>query len=175
MFAKEFFLIFTTPAFYSAAKIVPFVALSYIFFIGYSFLGHPLFMNKKTKYLPIISGTAAIINIILNIIFIPKYGMFAAAATTALSFFIMAVLAGIFSRKISGFNMEYRRILAIFFVGIGLFLISNYLNFGIVINIILKVLILVVYPFCLLLIKFYSLKEIKHIKYYIRKYIGVIQ
>ncbi|MCD6579591.1 polysaccharide biosynthesis C-terminal domain-containing protein, partial [bacterium] len=56
--------------------------------------------KKKTLLVSINSLIAGILNIILNYIFIPKYGIFAAAFTTMVSFFFLAILHYINARFI---------------------------------------------------------------------------
>lgn len=47
---------------------------------------------KKTKYIGIGTAGAAIINVVLNIIFVPKYGFVAAGYTTCFSYFVLFIL-----------------------------------------------------------------------------------
>lgn len=60
---------------------------------------------EKTKYISIGTTIAAIINIILNYIFIPQYGYIAAAYTTMFSYIVYFTLHMCISRKLSGFSI----------------------------------------------------------------------
>lgn len=53
--------------------------------------------KKKTIYTSIVSLSAGSLNIILNAMFIPKYGYIAGAYTTLISYFFMFVVAWIVS------------------------------------------------------------------------------
>ena len=58
----------------------------YIFFYDIEYY------NKKTKYIATFSIIAAIINIVLNYIFINLFGYYAAAYTTLISYLILSIL-----------------------------------------------------------------------------------
>lgn len=55
---------------------------------------------KKTQYISLGTVIAAVLNIILNIIFIPKYGFIAAAYTTLACFFVLMLVHLTITRKI---------------------------------------------------------------------------
>lgn len=58
-----------------------------------------IYFAKKT-YLSLISTSiAAIVNLVLNIIFIPEYGITAAAATTLIGYLIMFIMNYVFAQK----------------------------------------------------------------------------
>ena len=63
-----------------------------------------LLVYGKSKLVMINSGIVALVNIILNSIFIPKYGIVGAATATGISFIIMAILQGCEIYKISGIS-----------------------------------------------------------------------
>lgn len=81
-----------------SAKLVPILALAlgvqsaYLFFAGLS-------IAKKTKILAMINIVSAIINIILNFIFIPKFGVFGASYATLISAIMYFSLNFYFSEK----------------------------------------------------------------------------
>jgi O-antigen/teichoic acid export membrane protein len=103
LFSSEIFQFAFPPQYFSAVPYVAPVLLGY-FFIGlYQFANKPLFFFKKTKIIPFITGFAALLNIGLNLIFIPKFGAIAAAWTTAFSYgccFILFFISGRRHQKI---------------------------------------------------------------------------
>jgi O-antigen/teichoic acid export membrane protein len=80
-------------------SIIPFVAFGILFY----WLEHQYSLVfqffKKTIYSTYSTMMAGILNIILNFIFVPKYGYFAAAVTTAISYIFMFSYMLIVSRK----------------------------------------------------------------------------
>lgn len=89
----------TLPSFYPSIPLIPILAFAYIFRGLYCFSTNGLFFAEKTKYIPVITTVAAITNLSLNLIFIPKFGIFAAAWTTVISYFITFIVSYYFSRK----------------------------------------------------------------------------
>ncbi|WP_299007650.1 polysaccharide biosynthesis C-terminal domain-containing protein [uncultured Shewanella sp.] len=75
-----------------ALDILPVLIFSYLIFVVYQLNVSVLISQAKTSYLKYISPFAAIVNISGNILFIPKYGVMAAALMTSISYFIMALL-----------------------------------------------------------------------------------
>lgn len=69
--------------------IIPLIVLGYFFVFLYSFYVNYQFYRQKTTLIPIATTSAAVINIILNILLIPPLGLIGAAITTAISYFIM--------------------------------------------------------------------------------------
>lgn len=59
-----------------------------------------IMLKDKTRYMPIVGWLAAIICLVLNFIFIPKYGMFGAAWTTVVAYAVHTVTLYIISQRI---------------------------------------------------------------------------
>jgi O-antigen/teichoic acid export membrane protein len=71
-----------------------------VFFMGtYQFSINSLFYAKKSLVVPIVSGIAAIMSVLLNILFIPHWGAQAAAYNSVASYAGLTVLAWWLSRK----------------------------------------------------------------------------
>lgn len=97
IFSKEIIMIMTTEEYYIAYKMVPYLIFAQIAY-GIAFLvGAGMSIAKKSKYSMMISWLAAIVNIGLNAILIPRYGSIFAAITTLISF----ILVAIFNYKVS--------------------------------------------------------------------------
>lgn len=96
--APEIVKILTTKEYYESIVIMPPIAAG-IFFIAVSNLySNILVYLKKTQCIMIASGIAAILNVILNAIFILKFGYIAAAYTTLIAYIIMAFILIISAR-----------------------------------------------------------------------------
>lgn len=90
---KPFITIFAGKKFIETVHIFPWIV--YAVYLGsfYFFFSSTIFYFKKTIYLPLITGTSAVINIVLNLTLIPSYGIIGAAISTAISHLIQSVLA----------------------------------------------------------------------------------
>ena len=87
------------PEFWSAYDIVPVILFSYVFYAFYIISMPSMYIHEKQKWSPIFRFSGAISNIIMNILFIPQYGMMGAAIATALSYFIMTIFIYFKSRQ----------------------------------------------------------------------------
>lgn len=110
LFIKEILPFFVTDEFNSAASIVPILAFGYVFNGLYYFFVNPLFYNKKsTKYVSFCTIISAILNIALNLLLIPKFGIIGSAIGTLISLVISSILALIISRKIEHLPFNWRK------------------------------------------------------------------
>ena len=104
------------PSFYAAASIVPIIAITYFIHGMYFMSVNSIFFRKKTIVLPFVSGLAALLNIGLNWILIPRYSMMGAAYSTLLSFAVLFIIVFIYSKTIYPVSYEYRRLLKLMVV-----------------------------------------------------------
>ena len=100
LFAPEIILILGGKAYFKAVWIVPPVAMSIVFNMLYSLIGNFAFYYEKTKFVMFGTLTAAVINIILNAIFIPMFGFVAAGYTTLVCYILYSMLHYFFMLRI---------------------------------------------------------------------------
>lgn len=81
--------------------IIP-ILLGYFFQFLYSLPVNVEFYEKKTSYIAIGTIASALINVVLNIIFIPKYGYIAAGYTTVVAYFFLFIFHYILAKRIIG-------------------------------------------------------------------------
>lgn len=101
LFAREIGIILADEKFHPGLSVVPIVVIGYVLFGMFTVYSRYLFYEKKTFYLSVVVLTAGILNIVLNALFIPKYGYVAAAYTTVVSYFVMFFLAWVTAKRIS--------------------------------------------------------------------------
>ncbi|MCR4656446.1 MAG: polysaccharide biosynthesis C-terminal domain-containing protein [Lachnospiraceae bacterium] len=82
--------------FYEAWRFVPLLLISVVFGAMTGFLGSICLAYKDSKSMGAATGTGALINLILNALLIPRYSAMGAAAATAVSYFVMFMMAGLF-------------------------------------------------------------------------------
>ena len=135
-FAPEAIALFAPSSYYDAIWVIPPVAMSVYFTFAYSFFAVFEFYYEKTRYIAIATASGAVLNILLNYIFIKLFGYCAAGYTTLACFIIFAVYHFHFMRKIckKALGGEYpysTRILLIItgvFVLLGFALLFTYYN-----------------------------------------------
>ncbi|MCI0472332.1 MAG: polysaccharide biosynthesis C-terminal domain-containing protein [Ignavibacteria bacterium] len=94
-------------AYWGGLQIVPVILLSYLIYGMYLNFMAGIYIEKKTKYLPYITGTAAVVNIAANFILIPVFGMMGAAIATLMSYISMT--AGIYFTSRKFYRIDYQK------------------------------------------------------------------
>ena len=96
----EVLYLFTDRAYWGGASLIPPIVLASFITILYSLSVDVEYYYKTTKFIAINTIIAAIVNMILNFLFIPKYGALAAAYTTVASYFLSFVLHYVYARRV---------------------------------------------------------------------------
>jgi len=172
LFSREILLIFARkPEFYIAYKIVPLITLAFIFKgIQYMFILGFHYV-KKTKYVAYIVTVALFVNIGLNFVLIPRFGIWGAALTTVISSLLISVISYFVSQKFYPVKYEIGKMGIVLLVGIGLFLISGlFFDTNMYIGIGIKLFLCILFPILLFLFKFYEKTELDKMKKSIRKF-----
>lgn len=91
-FAPEVIAIFAPPAYYDAIWVIPPVAMSVYFTFSYAFFATFEFYYEKTLYIALSTVGGAILNVILNAVFIRLCGYYAAGYTTLVCYMVYAAL-----------------------------------------------------------------------------------
>ena len=101
LFAPEIVAIFAPKAYYDAIWVIPPVAISVYFMFLYDLFSKFEFYFEKTGAIMGASIAAAILNIILNNIFIRAWGYYAAGYTTLVCYILYAIFHFVMMGKIS--------------------------------------------------------------------------
>lgn len=148
LFSKEILLIMASEKFIAGYLIVPIVLLAAIFKGEYLIFSTVLIGHKKTFIITLATVVGAIVNIFVNVLLIPILGIYAAAISTVISFFIMFVFVYLNSIKISKISGEMSKdFLSILIGGIIVYLIIiNFPFQSISFNItLLKIMVILLY------------------------------
>ncbi len=96
---------FINPNYWEGLSIVPIVLMAYVFTGAYVNFVVGVYLEKKTKYLPYATGAGALVNVVVNLALIPKFGITGAAIATLLSYVVMAI--GIYFPSQRLYHVEY--------------------------------------------------------------------
>lgn len=99
-FAPDLFKFMLPESYYPALKAIPPVTIGAFFLFLYPLFGSIEFYYEKNKYVTIASVIGAILNILLNYIFINIFGFMAAAYTTLFCYMCFSICHYIFMKKI---------------------------------------------------------------------------
>ncbi|MEX0729897.1 MAG: polysaccharide biosynthesis C-terminal domain-containing protein [Aquisalimonadaceae bacterium] len=111
LFIPEVLSIMTPPEYWAAGALVPAIAMAYVFGGMNQLAAAPLYTESRTGIVAVISLSAAAVNLLLNFILIPTYGVWGAAAATAASFLLILGCSLAASRHISSLRWQYGRAL----------------------------------------------------------------
>lgn len=150
LFSREILTILATSRYLSAYRVVPLLTSSIILYTVGGYFSFGLDIVKETKPRAWASLTAALINIVLNIILIPYLGIVGAALATFISFFGLAILLIKASQKRYRINYNFH-IHAIYYGVAGILILIGYRFFIIetTVQTILLRLLLIILALCL--------------------------
>jgi len=155
IFSREIITVIADSAYLQAYTVIPLIAFSAVFLSVDYVIQIGILIKKKTHYLPFISGFVAIINILLNILLIPRYGMMGAATATLISFIILPITSFRVAQKIYPIQYEIGRIMKMVFLAVVLYLVSIFIDIDSMIQaIILKIVIIGSFPIGLMALNF---------------------
>lgn len=117
------------PGYWSGVVIVPIVLFAYMFLGIYTNLIAGVYIEKKTKYLPLITGLGAVLNIASAFLLIPIWGITGGAVSTLLSYIAMAVYMYIVSQKFYPVKYEVGKLAMILLIDIAALAVFFY-TFG---------------------------------------------
>ncbi len=166
LFGKEIIKMFSSnPNYYPAYTVVPLITLSYVLFGMSMVTALGMYLTGKTNMIAVINLIGAGLNIGLNFWLIPKMGMMGAAINTLVAFMFLLVFSYYFSNSYYKIAFEIKKLGLMLFLGCLLFVISiPFEKYGIIINVLIKLILSLLFPFLLYLFKFYEVAELKNIK-----------
>ena len=111
LISPEVIRIFGGEGYEEGAKLIPILICNVVVIAGYDLFSNVAFYHSKTLVASIVTLVSAGVNIALNFLFIPKYGMIAACFTTLASYLCMMFLHFIIMKyymKKFGLTQMYR-------------------------------------------------------------------
>lgn len=130
IFAPEALYLLTAPSYYGSATVVPFIVISYIFYEIYYITCVGFDLTGKTPYLAFIIGTSAVLNLFLNYILIPPWGMMGAAVATVLAYLSLIVIEYPIIQRLYPVRYEWGRLFKMALVSTGIYVIDVLLRTG---------------------------------------------
>lgn len=107
LLSKEAVYVLATSKFESAETVIPYVAVGMGFLGLYYITSMGLQIYKKTRLQAVIIAFCAVLNIVLNFIFVPYYGINGAAIATLLSYGALFVIITFYSLKCLKFKIPF--------------------------------------------------------------------
>lgn len=164
----------TKPAYWESQKLVSILSMSLVFYgmltISYMSYHHA----KRNDLIFYFQCGALVLNIVLNYLLIPIWGMFGAAFSTFISFYLLIFFMYNFSKKFYFIRYESLKLYVIFVLaGIIIFVFQYFDIQPKWLDITLRITTCSVFPLILILLKIYETIEIQTAKNIIRKYFKI--
>ncbi len=172
LFSPEVIKVITkNPDLWSAYLLVPFLALSTFFLNMREVSIYGLIVTKKTSKISLIVIVSSILNLALNLLFIPVWNAMGAAFATLISQFFYWGVMHYTAQKAYFIPYENRKLIMILASGTVLSLAGLLLNDIIIIpRLLIKICMLMSFPFILFFLNFYEPVELQSIKGFARKW-----
>ena len=166
-FGRQFF----PPIYWQGVEIVPWGLLAYVFTGAYVVFVVGVYLEKKTKYLPFVSGAGALLNVGANFFLIPKIGILGAALSTLLSYIVMAVGMYFASQRFYCVDYEWNKVLKVVGSAAFMFIIFRLLHLTPLdsIGILVKLILVIAFGSALVFLKVIDTKEIAEVKAVVRR------
>lgn len=100
IFSREIIQIMTSEAYASAYEPIRDMMFAQVVYAISTITSYGIFFKKKPGYALLSTTLAAVVNLILNCLLIPQYGIAAAAATTLVGYLIMFLINYVVSQKL---------------------------------------------------------------------------
>jgi len=145
--------------YWDSIQIIPIIALAYIFHAVYLLQLPGVYLLDKPGWVAWVRGIGAIVNIILNFLLIPEYGIMGAASATCLSFMLVAVIFYFINKKIFPISYNWNKLGVILITTGFLYLIQ----YNLTLNYSLKIFVSISYPLIMIFAAVININQIRNI------------
>lgn len=147
VFSHEVLRVMATAAFHPAAAVVPIVALGMVFDGSIQMVKIGILVSKSLTLRTVAVFGAAVINVLLNFLLVPRFGMMGAAWATAGGFLAQLTLMFFFAQRLYPVPFHYPRIAAVFASALTLYGLSTLAVFeSIVAAVLVKLALVATFP-----------------------------
>ena len=163
--SKPLLVILSTSAFSVGGGMLTFlVALSTIFLGIYQINLYIIYLIERVKFMPIIVGLSALINILINIVLIPKIGIIGAAISTLVSYALLALIVLIWAKSSIGYKFDLIFISKVIVSSFLMLLIIQFIPVTNIITLVIAILVgTIVYVVFTLILKTFSAEDKKYL------------
>ncbi len=112
---------FINPAYWTGLSIVPIIMFAYFFNGIFVNLVAGLYIQKKTWWLPIATGAAAILNVVATLMLVPEFGIDGAAWAKVIAYVGSVVVLGWYVHRVYPITYDVAKILIVVLIAGGLY------------------------------------------------------
>lgn len=165
-FGKEVIkVIAKNPEYWNSYKVIPVISLSILFSMMRDTSMTGLIITKKTKIMSMITIGVAILNIVLDVLFIPYLQSMGAAMGVCISQFVFFMCIYNFSQKYYNIPYEKGKMIKMIVVALTLYgCVCLIDGFSLLVRLLVKSLLIILYPIILYFWNFFEPIEIESLK-----------
>jgi O-antigen/teichoic acid export membrane protein len=150
----------TTPAFYGASDVVALLAFGAVAFGGFIVVSIGLGRTKRTQFNWVVTGSAAAVSVVLNLVLIPRHGIVGAGIANLCAFTVMFLGITWWSQRVFWVPYQWRRVATVIGVAAGLTVLGKVLD----VPLAAALALVAVYPLVLWPLRFYLPDELAQIR-----------
>ena len=174
LFVDEILKLMTTPGFYSAGALVPWIVLSMVLFGMKYHFEFGILYAKKTHHYAVINMATAVLHVALNLIFVRAYGVFGAAlaAVGTVTFNTTAVYVA--GQRLYAIPFDFGRQFRVAAIAALLFFASRLIHFpSIGLTIAFKAALFLAFPVLLFLTRAVSREDVVRARSFVARRFGL--
>jgi O-antigen/teichoic acid export membrane protein len=137
------------PGFWAGADVVAPLAFAGTFWGAFIVVAIGLGRTRRTQFNWVITGTAAALNVALNLVLIPRYGINGAAASAVVAFAVMFVGMAWWAQRVYPVPYQWRRVVTAVGAAAALTVVGRLID-----RLEVAILLVLAYPFLLLVLGF---------------------
>ncbi|MBN1465780.1 oligosaccharide flippase family protein [candidate division KSB1 bacterium] len=148
--------------YWEGTVVVPIIFLAYIFYAAYINFIIGIYLEKKTKYLPFITGAGVLGNIAALYLLIPTIGFVGAAWARVVAYMIMASALYVVGQRLYPVQHEWGRMVKMGLVVAAIFVLGR--SDWVASSVLLKTALFLLYPAALFVVRFFEKSELSAMK-----------
>jgi O-antigen/teichoic acid export membrane protein len=171
--SREIVQLAATTRFIEGHRVIPLIALAYLFYGLYYTADAGVMLSGKTRYYALVTAIAAVFQLVCNFIIVPKHGMIGAAWVVLASFVLLFGMILFVAQRLYPIRYEGIRLGKIAFSGVLVYGVSRLIQPGdLALAFCLKGIWLLSYPVWLWIFRFYTPQEKAAVRGFIKKHMG---
>ncbi|MFH2036253.1 MAG: oligosaccharide flippase family protein [Candidatus Zixiibacteriota bacterium] len=164
MYSRETIMIMSDSSFHQGYKVVFLLCLSYVFYGLSNLFSYGINIVKKNWIITIAWLVATSLNIVLNFVLIPEYGIIGASIATVISYLILVIIKAIGVRAVYPISVAYGKVIFVFILSSAVYYLSTLLESTLLLTILYKLFLLLNFVLIIFLTRYFTIDERSKIK-----------
>ena len=127
VFRQEIVEHMAAPEFFEAYRALPWIALGYVFWVLFQIFGTVFYVRERTGSVTWLVGGAALLNLVLNALLVPRLAHAGAAIATAVTFGALALASWLWAERLVSVRYELGRLAVPLCLAAALYFASEHL------------------------------------------------